>query len=580
MSKFRLVLAVVIIFTLGVGLLPAQFGKRLGEAIKRRAEDVVTRKAEDATEKAIDTATDPGSYEGDDEEEYEEEEEVAPPPKKKKTTTKKSSKTTTTKKTTKKKAVVEDDDEEYEAPPAKTKAQSKQAAKKKGAADPNGVWDEQYVVLKDTKEAELMVRVGDVDAMNDPNFKSRGYDPFGAKVQYSHSYPWREGEDDPEGTDTIYVGTHYAGSPMDGYSNRYSRWKKGEFQGYAFGDGALTVVMEYDLDGMTVENAVLQLGIDDIQALTQSKGIFTVAINGKDAPFGSEILCHIDQGGPVANMVSIELPGVFLDEVRSGRLEISIDETKGKGEGYSLDFTKLLVNYKESAKSATVNGIVTSGGGVVAGATVRVLGTSNTVTTANSGKYSFKTFPGLVAVRASKSGYRESFGYGVAVAGQDVYYGYKPEGAENGNNERTGMTDLARGTGQADIDFSQFAAGDAWSEALASEGKIITYGITFDVGKATLKPEALSEINRVVKLMNDNPGLRFSVEGHTDSTGNAASNQKLSDARSKAVVDKLVELGIDASRLQSAGKGQTAPIADNDTEEGRAKNRRVEFVKL
>jgi outer membrane protein OmpA-like peptidoglycan-associated protein len=80
--------------------------------------------------------------------------------------------------------------------------------------------------------------------------------------------------------------------------------------------------------------------------------------------------------------------------------------------------------------------------------------------------------------------------------------------------------------------------------------------------------------------MKENPDLKFSVEGHTDNTGSAATNQTLSDARSKAVLDKLVELGIDSSRLSSAGKGQNSPIADNSTDEGRAKNRRVEFVKM
>jgi len=117
-------------------------------------------------------------------------------------------------------------------------------------------------------------------------------------------------------------------------------------------------------------------------------------------------------------------------------------------------------------------------------------------------------------------------------------------------------------------------------DRLASEGKIITYGITFDVGKSTIKPESMSEINRIAQLMKDNPSLKFSVEGHTDNTGNAASNQTLSEARSKAVMDKLVEMGISNDRLKSAGKGQTSPIADNSTDEGRAKNRRVEFVKI
>jgi outer membrane protein OmpA-like peptidoglycan-associated protein len=117
-------------------------------------------------------------------------------------------------------------------------------------------------------------------------------------------------------------------------------------------------------------------------------------------------------------------------------------------------------------------------------------------------------------------------------------------------------------------------------DRMMTDGKIITYGITFDVGKSTIKPESMGEINRIAKLMQDNPDLKFSVEGHTDSAGSAAMNQTLSDARSKAVVDKLVEAGIPADRFQSAGKGQTSPIADNSTDEGRAKNRRVEFVKI
>lgn len=116
-------------------------------------------------------------------------------------------------------------------------------------------------------------------------------------------------------------------------------------------------------------------------------------------------------------------------------------------------------------------------------------------------------------------------------------------------------------------------------DRMMSEGKFITYGITFDVGKSTIKPESMGEINRIVQLMTENPDLKFSVEGHTDATGNAASNQTLSEARSKAIVDKLVELGIAADRLASSGKGQNNPIADNSTDEGRAKNRRVEFVK-
>ena len=117
-------------------------------------------------------------------------------------------------------------------------------------------------------------------------------------------------------------------------------------------------------------------------------------------------------------------------------------------------------------------------------------------------------------------------------------------------------------------------------DRMMTDGKFITYGITFDVGKATIKPESMGEINRIVQLMNENPTLKFSVEGHTDSTGNATSNQTLSEQRSQAIVAKLVELGIAQDRLTAVGKGQNSPIADNNTDEGRAKNRRVEFVKM
>ena len=107
---------------------------------------------------------------------------------------------------------------------------------------------------------------------------------------------------------------------------------------------------------------------------------------------------------------------------------------------------------------------------------------------------------------------------------------------------------------------------------------IVTYDITFDVNKADIRSESMAEINRIKILMDENPKLKYEVQGHTDSTGTPESNQKLSEKRAKAIVDKLVELGIDKSRLTAVGKGQYAPIDDNSTEQGRAKNRRVVFV--
>ena len=116
-------------------------------------------------------------------------------------------------------------------------------------------------------------------------------------------------------------------------------------------------------------------------------------------------------------------------------------------------------------------------------------------------------------------------------------------------------------------------------DRLASDGKIVTYAITFDTGKATLKPEADVEINRIKGILDKDPSLKFEVQGHCDNTGSDAVNDPLSQKRAEAIVARLVELGIAKDRLTAVGKGSHEPIADNATDEGRAKNRRVEFVK-
>ncbi|MCH8033560.1 MAG: OmpA family protein [Bacteroidetes bacterium] len=117
-------------------------------------------------------------------------------------------------------------------------------------------------------------------------------------------------------------------------------------------------------------------------------------------------------------------------------------------------------------------------------------------------------------------------------------------------------------------------------DKLLTDGKIITTGIRFDINKATIKPESMGVINEIAKLMKDHSDIIFSIEGHTDSDGDAASNQKLSEARANSVKDALVDLGIDASRLETKGYGESNPVNDNSTPEGKASNRRVEFVKI
>ncbi len=117
-------------------------------------------------------------------------------------------------------------------------------------------------------------------------------------------------------------------------------------------------------------------------------------------------------------------------------------------------------------------------------------------------------------------------------------------------------------------------------DRLLQDGKIIANGIRFDVNKATLRPESMGVINTIYQLMKEHPELRFSIEGHTDSDGDDSFNQKLSEQRAETVLNALLQMGIDGSRLTSKGWGESKPLSDNSTPEGKANNRRVEFVKL
>jgi OOP family OmpA-OmpF porin len=115
-------------------------------------------------------------------------------------------------------------------------------------------------------------------------------------------------------------------------------------------------------------------------------------------------------------------------------------------------------------------------------------------------------------------------------------------------------------------------------EALNRDGHIALY-INFDTGKSIIRDESKPIIQQIVQMLKSNPELKLSVEGHTDNEGSPASNKILSEERAKSVVTAIVSQGIAVERLSSSGYGQDKPIGDNNTEEGKARNRRVELVK-
>ena len=116
---------------------------------------------------------------------------------------------------------------------------------------------------------------------------------------------------------------------------------------------------------------------------------------------------------------------------------------------------------------------------------------------------------------------------------------------------------------------------------LLTEGKLISYGILFDVNSDKLKPESFATIKEMAQVLKDNPTLKIKIIGHTDSDGDDASNLDLSKRRAASVKTVLNKTwSIDAARIETDGKGETAPLAPNDSGINKAKNRRVEFIKL
>jgi OOP family OmpA-OmpF porin len=107
--------------------------------------------------------------------------------------------------------------------------------------------------------------------------------------------------------------------------------------------------------------------------------------------------------------------------------------------------------------------------------------------------------------------------------------------------------------------------------------RIVLRGVNFDFDRAEIRPDAAVILDEAASILNENPGVRVEVAGHTDATGTDEYNQGLSERRAQSVVDYLAGKGVSAGRLDAAGYGESKPVADNGTRDGRAQNRRVEL---
>ena len=133
---------------------------------------------------------------------------------------------------------------------------------------------------------------------------------------------------------------------------------------------------------------------------------------------------------------------------------------------------------------------------------------------------------------------------------------------------------------QKQMEQQMKANADDWAKQVEQAGRISVYGIAFDTGKSTIRPESETALNEVLRMLQKNASWAMVIAGHTDNVGTPNMNLTLSRQRSESVITWLTNRGVDKARLISAGFGDTRPIVPNTNEEGRQKNRRVDLVKL
>lgn len=409
-------------------------------------------------------------------------------------------------------------------------------------------WQQQQVVLKNTMEADFIIRIGDVDNLG---FGwPEGFDPFCGRMTEAHAFPWDINPADLPGFDRILMSSKFDTQKQhdcgaDGYSNSFDKEKC----------KPVTWAIPTDaVKGVNVQNAWLQIFIDDFQSSSLCSK-FQMHINGKRFVEGEKLLNAIDQTGPVGKLISIPLTeDIYQTLSNTGSITLLIDEVTGAGDGFAIDFIRLLVNRKrENSCKGNIKGrvLIKDTDTPVAGAKV-FTSDNTTVQTNSNGEFEMKDIPtGFEVIGASAGGYID--GAGTADVGK-------------GDDNPEVIIYLTKGKGTK------------FNNLQLNVGESVTLNtILFDQGKAEIKNKSKPELDKLVAFMQVNPGAEIELSGHTSSEGERSYNRSLSYKRVKACKDYIVAKGIDEGRIIAVGFGPDRPVASNDTETNRAKNRRVEM---
>ncbi|PLW95424.1 MAG: hypothetical protein C0593_14185 [Marinilabiliales bacterium] len=251
--------------------------------------------------------------------------------------------------------------------------------------DENGDWSLQHVTLYDTPEAEIMVRTGDIDNLGF-GWPAQ-FNPFSGNSTPRHSFPWVVDTLDASGTDRIMVVTSYEGSPphgSDGYTANTSRPE----------NLPRPILLNYDLNGQSIESAMLQIFVDDFQAPVWWAEYF-VTINNVHVPILGQVVNQLSQTGPIGKIINVSIPNQYYYLLESDSLSILFDDlTTGAADGYAIDFVKLLINPYDLTFSAKVYGNVKDAetNDPLEGATVTA-SNNDVVITDSEGNYIFSNLP-------------------------------------------------------------------------------------------------------------------------------------------------------------------------------------------
>jgi len=419
-------------------------------------------------------------------------------------------------------------------------------------------WALPYERTEAGPEADLVVRTGDI---NNLGFGwPPGFDPFSGKSTPVHRYPWKPPAGSPAGTDLIMIGS--AVTDADSYAHTHDGYSSGLG---CYGPVPNTPVCKERLETMPqpvtlsvgslpakIDAVVFQIFVDDFQSPVFHSH-FQVSLNGTRIPGFEYAINALNQTGPIGKLITLKLLPEYWPLLRSGTITLLIDDpTTHMPDGYAVDFVRVLVNphafkYQVSLEASVMDADKHI---PIAGATVTAA--LRSAATDRMGKCGLKGLPaGLVVATAAAPGYDEDSVTVDLVAGQ---------------------------TGNAVLQLHRHDEGTASLErSIAQTGTATIYGIHFDTDSSKLRPDSAPALAAVLGLINHHPESRWIIAGHTDNQGSSGHNQPLSEARAGSVVSWLKAHGVPESKLEPQGFGATRPVADNDTANGRALNRRVEI---